>query len=1553
MAGDVFGPHRALVTAVLPPLHGSSPVTAVATLLEGQRVRLDAGDGDVMDIAAPPLAMAMPVAGGRGGGVCGPVAGRRDVWWWLPHPLVPPVTLLVPGSSSWGADAWASAVGGLSLPSLQCAELWLVGITPFGTAAVWRAVFAPPCSDPPPRRTASAGGGHPTVARAHTLAVPLQPWSALAAAGIIPPHVAADVSLDATAAWPSAEGHEHDDEDVVTAVLERSRLQQQEADDSRRSRPPSSSTLGHAVVAPLAPWMPADLPDVIARALGEDDTHEMTSPEEAGGEDGAGVGNGGGTPRVRRALLHDAPRLTSGGAFIATPWWRGALAADAEPPALHPRPGRHAAGAVAAAPGTLLLVSRWGVRVVTRAHGVEEGTSAASTAACAGVATLHFVAADVMHPGVTHAGVSLADGRVQWWPGSQLAATVPCAPAATADVAAALAAALQPAVQLLAAVLSRGQATARSDVVARAWLGGAAMAGAAPGAGDAASDVAWRAACEGVPPGVAAACMVETALRGVLPAPRRGDGGWLWPALLAHDQWVSHGEGEDAPLRELAALCAWARGGCSGEPPRGCSEPELRALRRWAAGEGDSPAGQSRLISLLPRLSGSHGLGVLVGQGVTGRPVSEVALASHAYTAVINAATGAGDHAAGAPLADDQDGLDWVAQAAPPGRRDRRLQSAARMLRTSRPHAVPHRRGGDTGEHAVLAAQQQHLLYMARRHLGAAAGRAALTSGCALGNVSFPLRVPVLTLACRMAPAGGLTRLDVSGVASVTMGILDMAETWNGMAAGLRVVLPPAVEAEPARVAAWIRSHRYSGVPPDMAALATTTAAISAGLGNRVPAGAATGAAAGLVPPNPAHAGLLFAFGLRGWLRSLSPVDWLDYLSHGHGLTTACMLLGGAVGAAGTQHLPTTKAALLHLPSILPGSHHDDVDVPVLVQNCAILALGWLHAGTGHPTLSACCLRELSSGSHMDAIDDRESFLLCAGFAAGLLHVGSGLPPSARATLVRLFEGGPDEAGVAARQAYVVGEGRVFATASAARRAAPPASSQRPVLYLEGRRVNVAVTAAGAVAALGLACAGTADAALAARLALPDSLGQLDGVRYDAAAMRIVARSLVLPSELDAVAAACAEADAAARAPAASLCQRAAAERRARDAVRRWVAAQVPAVLRRVMRRVWAVGLEQGSGGMAAAVMAMVMAGVAGGHEPSATSAPPASGPGGPAPECDDPAARLVRVGSAWVDERDGPLADIDVAQVKMLYAAAVSGACASLAVRFAGARSAVLRDELLEHATFFACCRGAGDKDWYAGLTSAMMAQAHVATCAAVATGQALFAELSAAGQADDAAVAHTNALLFGSDVDSPAAAAAALVTAAPSPPLPFPLRLSRAGAAPVVSPARLTRPQRKSRRSLPVGVAAACGSEPAAVAMALNCTLVALGIVMAGSCDLAGMRLLRALSRRVDRPTTYGDHLATHLALGMLCLGSGHRTLSADTRLRQAALWGCMLPQWPPGSASSLFWPQLARMLWPVAEVPAAPAAPVNAVRQPPAPTRADSESATAWEVAFLAAV
>ncbi|KAI1344392.1 hypothetical protein F5Y15DRAFT_366483 [Xylariaceae sp. FL0016] len=64
----------------------------------------------------------------------------------------------------------------------------------------------------------------------------------------------------------------------------------------------------------------------------------------------------------------------------------------------------------------------------------------------------------------------------------------------------------------------------------------------------------------------------------------------------------------------------------------------------------------------------------------------------------------------------------------------------------------------------------------------------------------------------------------------------------------------------------------------------------------------------------------------------------------------------------------------------------------------------------------------------------------------------------------------------------------------------------------------------------------------------------------------------------------------------------------------------------------------------------------------------------------------------------------------------------------------------------------------------------------------------------------------------------------------------------------------------------------------MCLDVVSLSCATVMAGTCDLKTLRILRSLHGRNNPETTYGSHLACHMAIGVLSLGCGTQTFNTS---------------------------------------------------------------------------
>ncbi|EGG02598.1 uncharacterized protein MELLADRAFT_91152 [Melampsora larici-populina 98AG31] len=100
-------------------------------------------------------------------------------------------------------------------------------------------------------------------------------------------------------------------------------------------------------------------------------------------------------------------------------------------------------------------------------------------------------------------------------------------------------------------------------------------------------------------------------------------------------------------------------------------------------------------------------------------------------------------------------------------------------------------------------------------------------------------------------------------------------------------------------------------------------------------------------------------------------------------------------------------------------------------------------------------------------------------------------------------------------------------------------------------------------------------------------------------------------------------------------------------------------------------------------------------------------------------------------------------------------------------------------------------------------------------------------------------------------------------------------------------------------------------------NVITLGLGIVMAGTGELEVLRRLRIAHANINDSTSYGTHLATHFALGMLFLGGGRFTLStSDTAI--ACLLCSVYPIFPSRSDDQIHHLQPLRHVWVLAVEP-----------------------------------
>ncbi|KAF7516097.1 hypothetical protein G7054_g14300 [Neopestalotiopsis clavispora] len=103
----------------------------------------------------------------------------------------------------------------------------------------------------------------------------------------------------------------------------------------------------------------------------------------------------------------------------------------------------------------------------------------------------------------------------------------------------------------------------------------------------------------------------------------------------------------------------------------------------------------------------------------------------------------------------------------------------------------------------------------------------------------------------------------------------------------------------------------------------------------------------------------------------------------------------------------------------------------------------------------------------------------------------------------------------------------------------------------------------------------------------------------------------------------------------------------------------------------------------------------------------------------------------------------------------------------------------------------------------------------------------------------------------------------------------------------------------------------------MCLDIVALSTATVMAGTCDLKVLRILRSLHGRNDRDTTYGSHMAAHMAIGVLSLGCGTQTFSTSN-LAIASLLVAFYPVFPDQVQDNKSHLQAFRHFWVLATDP-----------------------------------
>lgn len=337
---------------------------------------------------------------------------------------------------------------------------------------------------------------------------------------------------------------------------------------------------------------------------------------------------------------------------------------------------------------------------------------------------------------------------------------------------------------------------------------------------------------------------------------------------------------------------------------------------------------------------------------------------------------------------------------------DRRVREVQRVLSCGRvlPVHLPPAVISGLSDHEVVAEQQARLLTLARRALGSCVGRGMLTLWTAPQPLVDAIPIPPIVLTGRVAATKTTITLDTAllqnhnlmvnpgntmGSGSAAQDPLAWPEFHNGVAAGLRTSAPHTARgvdmcvtdvmtgiAGAAAAAGMSGSSRQSARTLGEAhahARAHVRKHVGAMEGGSSAAGRAHMISTWIAYNKPtlseltnAHAGVLLALGLQGYLSSLTMTKVFEYLSVGHTLTSVGLLLGISASKRGTMDENVAKLLSVHVPALHPPSSAD-LDVPQVLQTSAVMGLGLLYQGTSHRHMTETLLREIypqGYGSH-------------------------------------------------------------------------------------------------------------------------------------------------------------------------------------------------------------------------------------------------------------------------------------------------------------------------------------------------------------------------------------------------------------------------------------------------------------------------------------------------------------------------------------------------------------------------------------------------------------
>lgn len=411
-------------------------------------------------------------------------------------------------------------------------------------------------------------------------------------------------------------------------------------------------------------------------------------------------------------------------------------------------------------------------------------------------------------------------------------------------------------------------------------------------------------------------------------------------------------------------------------------------------------------------------------------------------------------------LQNDDDGMEYVDTKLLSLRfpDDLRIKEVRRLLNSADPVLVKITQSAGVSDHEFLEEQEKHLYSISLRTMTLPIGRGMFTLRTCIPTPTDTLPVPKLCLIGKEPTKGATIEMTP---ADYPPNMSMWPKFHNGVAAGLRVS-PSATDID----STWIVYNKPKGSTEN----------------------------------STEHAGFLMALGLNGHLKNLSFMGIYEYLIKCEELTSVGLMLGISATYRGTMDNKTTKMLSVHIEALLPSTTLE-LDISQNIQIASLMGIGLVYQGSAKRHIAEVLLQEIGRppGPEMENSNERESYALTSGLALGLVTLGQGESPAGLRDLQL-----PDML-----HYYMVGGNKRPLTGSQKEKYKLPSFQVR-----EGDTVNVDVTAPGATLALGLMFFNTGNRDVADWMKPPDTSYLLDLIRPDLLLLRVIARGLILWSDI-------------------------------------------------------------------------------------------------------------------------------------------------------------------------------------------------------------------------------------------------------------------------------------------------------------------------------------------------------------------------------------------------------------------------------------------------------